>query len=314
MIDFIKIEVPFYKRDALLKNASLDFKADYSLTTGETFEKKVVGIYNGMKFISFESGKLIIQGSIHKYYNFLQDITAPNQNTQQQIAKGFNGNTFCLSQLKFGVLHLCNILKIEPREAILRGFEYGLNVTIEGNCQTFLRALMMHGNLPFSIDENALKFYRQAAHQRYIIKCYDKQIQYGLDKPIIRFENKQMKLKDFENLPISSLEDLTKVENLEILKNLLLKKWREVLIYDFAIHKRKMSLKDNQRLKDLSNPNYWIGLKSNHRDRPRKKLKEYSIQYGLDIHNQFANSLSIQWDFQNKNCVTFNRLFKRTVV
>lgn len=314
MIDFIKIEIPFYSRAKLLENRFLDFKSKYSLTTGELSESKIIAEYKGMKFISLNSNRLIIQGSIHKYFNFLQNKTAPNQYTAEKIAKGFNGNTFNNTQLKFAINNLCNTIEIKPNKAILRGFEYGLNITIKHKCNLFLNSLIQHKNLTFSSVKDINQFYRQAKHQRFIVKCYDKQIQYGLNKQTIRFENKQTKMIDLNNLPIVTLADLQKSKNLNLLLPLLLKKWDEVILYDFTIKKKLLSKNQKEKNKDLSNPYFWQNTKANHTHRYKKRLKDYSIKFGSNVHQDFKIKMQEQWQKQNQNCVTFNRLLKRATV
>ena len=301
MIDFIKIEIPFYPRKTLVNNRLFDFKGDYSYSTGELREEKIVAEFKGMKFISLTTERLFVQGSIHKYHNFTKRITAPNQKTEWQIAKGFNGNIFNLIDLKESINHLCGIMGIKPNEAILRGFEYGLNISIENNPQSFLNALIQHKATPFGSEKDLNKYYRQSKHQRYIVKCYDKQIQYGLDKPIIRFENKQMKMQDLKTLNIQTLNDLTNPDKLDGLKNLLLKKWDEVTLYDFTINKSKLSKTQKNQLKDLSNPREWAELKRHKNLRSRNRLKRYSENHGKNIHLTFRKQLEKQWDLQTKS-------------
>ena len=89
MVDFVKIEIPFYNSVKLLKNKLLDFKGNYSMTSGEVNEIKIIAEYNGMKFISYSSNRMEIRGSIHKYFNFLSKVKAPNQISSEQIAKGY---------------------------------------------------------------------------------------------------------------------------------------------------------------------------------------------------------------------------------
>lgn len=310
MIDFIKIEVAFYDRNRLLKNTFLDFKGDYSMSTGNIDEAKIVAEYYGIKFISFQSQRLILQGSIHKYYNFLTRTNAPNQVRTEQKAKGFNGNTFNLTQLKYSINHLCSLIKIEPKEAILRSFEYGLNIAINQECQTFLSSLIRHKCKEFSSIKERQQYFRQAKSQRFIVKCYDKQIQYGISQPTIRFENKQIKMIDLKQLPIKNLADLTDKSNLDNLKKSLLKKWDEVTMYDFTIQKAQLNRKEIDKIKDLSNPIFWQSMQSNHTHRHKKKLKELSITYGENIHVKFRDQLTNQWANQNQHCVTFNQLFE----
>lgn len=301
MIDFIKIEVPNYPREMLLNNSLFDFKSDYSHSTGEISEEKAVAEFNGMKFISLTTERLFIQGSIHKYHNFTRGITAPNQKTDEQIAKGFNGDIFNLTQLKESIEHLCGTIGIKPNNAILRGFEYGLNIFIENNPQAFLCALIQHKTTPFGSQKDLDIYYRQSKHQRYIVKCYDKQIQYGLDKPTIRFENKQTKMRDMRSLQIQTLDDLTAPDKLEGLKKLLLKKWDEVTLYDFTINKKKLSKRQKNQLKDLSNPREWAELKRHKNLRSRNRLKRYSENHGKNIHLTFRKQLQKQWDLQTKS-------------
>jgi hypothetical protein len=79
MVDFVKIAI----RDGhFIKNSKLlDFKVLVSSKTGE-LENKLTAKHKGLKFYLYDSGRLIIQGSLHKYKN-----------------NGYNYNDFTLNEL-----------------------------------------------------------------------------------------------------------------------------------------------------------------------------------------------------------------------
>lgn len=76
--------------------------------------------------------------------------------------------------------------------------------------------------------------------------------------------------------------------------------------YDYTIQKNKLSKNKFLKIKDYSNPRYWIhDLKPIHRDRHKKSLREITLNCSDNIHQQIREDII-------KKCVMNNRLSKKS--
>jgi hypothetical protein len=95
-------------------------------------------------------------------------------------------------------------------------------------------------------------------------------------------------------------------------ETLLLKRFDEVMHYDYTIDKNKVSKLKLEQLKSYSNPRFWIeDLKPNHRDRHKKNLKAITLRFSKNLHQQIRTDIlqkcvTINQLSQNLNCVTIN--------
>lgn len=307
MIDYVKAEVYGCNFTDWLDIEYLDFKGTHSTKTG-LIESKNVAKYNNLTFTIYDSGLMVVSGSLHKYYNRLQNIKAPNQHTKEQIEKGFNGNDFNYTQLSYVLNDLRNKFNIDLNQSIIRNIEFGLNILHNFITEKILDYLMLHkGKLfykPLSIS------YRELIHTQYFIKCYDKAHQYGMKGNIMRFELKFKKMKQVNDIGIIYLSDLTKRNLLDNAKDELLNRWNEILIYDYTIAESQISEPEQILIMQFKNPIYWKGVKSNHLDRPKKKYYELEAKYSEQLKEKIDTLIKYQWKHLNIHCVTFDRLFK----
>lgn len=81
---------------------------------------------------------------------------------------------------------------------------------------------------------------------------------------------------------------------------MLLRRFDEVIYYNYTIDKKQTTNRENKLLTVYSNPRYWIeDLKSNHRDRHKKKLIFLIEKYSENLHQK------IRHDIEQK-CVMIN--------
>lgn len=97
--------------------------------------------------------------------------------------------------------------------------------------------MLIHGTTRFKdVEVNKGKGnYRRAYHCNFSIKAYDKSLQFDLPYELFRFEIHFNKMRDLKQYRIIYLSDLKDKSKLESLKNELLTKWDEVLLYDWTI-------------------------------------------------------------------------------
>jgi len=301
MIDYIKLEIIGGNKEKWLNNSKLNFYGKYSHKTSEAKEN-LEADYKCLKFKIFESGRMIIQGSIHKFYNALNNIYAPNQRTEQDRAKGFNGNDFNYSKLLYTVKLLKRDFNFDT--AIVRGVETGLNIK-----HLFITDLILNGFLLYKgkIFKTPLNnSYRESELFHYKIKCYDKALQYGLSDEVFRYELKYRKMEYFNKCNIVYLDDLLIKDNLSKVLLNLINKWDKITFYDYTIDENILTDKQLLFVKDFSNTTYWKSLPSNRLDRPRKRYKKLEEKHSKNIKSEIRKLIISEWNNLLNDCVSID--------
>lgn len=297
MIDYIKVLLLNIDVSRLLAQPNLDFKTIVSKQTGELGDKQVA-ILHYCKIIVYDSGVVLFSGSIHKMYNSLNNIKAPNYKTKKQY-KGYNGNQFKLVNILEVRTHLANLFDCQPHQMKFQNIEFGVNTEPKFNPDTFTKGLLYHNGEPFEYRYN--NNYTQVIHQRYIFKIYNKGNQYGMNINTLRIELKYRKMIEIVDFEIETFADIS-INTLNNAKQELLKRFDEVVYYDYSIDKKSQCSNVRKSLSKYSNPRYWlVALKSNQRDRPKKRLKKIINNYSDNLHSQLKQEII------NK-CVIINQL------
>lgn len=292
MIDYVKILVEYANVERLLQLPELDFKNEVSESTGELSTKRIAD-YHYCKVIIYDSGLVLFSGSIHKMYNSLQDVIAP-----KPAGRGFNGNQFTLSNIVEVRQHLMELLGCDPSQMVFQNIELGINTTPGFKPTQYIKGLLYHIGKPFDSLHN--NNYAQARHQRYILKIYNKSNQYGMRCHVLRVEVKLLKAVEINALGIRAFDDINK-STLENAKTLLLKRFDAVVHYDYTINKKNLTERQKIAIKDYANPQYWMGIKTCRRDRPKNELKEITRKHSRNLHQKIRQEII-------QKCVTINRL------
>lgn len=296
MIDYIKILLLNVDIERLLKLSFLDFKFEVS-ETGEYSTKKTAE-YHFCKITIYDTGIVLFTGSIHKLWNSLNDIKAPNFKNIDTY-KGFNGNQFTIDNIIEVRNHLENLFDCEPQQMIFQNIELGVNTTPGFNPKLYIKGLLYHKNKLFEYRYNGNL--AQAMHQRLIFKIYNKSNQYGMSEFILRIELKIMKTEELKTIGVKTFADINE-KTLDKAKQMLLDRFNEVMHYDYTINKKVLTKKQNQLLKSYSNPRYWINdLEPKHKDRHKKRLKEITLNHSENLHQQLGQNII-------QKCVIINRL------
>lgn len=297
MIDYTKIFLKGIDTDRLCNLPILDFKIEVSEKTGEVSTKRIAE-YHFCKVIIYDSDLVFFTGSIHKFWNALHNVKAPNHNKVKKY-KGFNGNQFTINDIMEIRQHLEKLFSCEPQQMIFQNIEFGINTAPVFNPQLFLKGLLYHNGKPFEFRHK--EHFAQAIHQRYYFKVYNKSNQYGMQEHTLRVELKVIKTEEIKCLGIKTFADINTL-TLNKANELLLKRFDEVVYYDNTIVKENLTERQKQTLERYSNPRYWIdNLKPNKRDNHKKKLKDFILKYSNNIHQQ------LRLEIQRKG-VIINRL------
>lgn len=312
MIDYVKMYLINIDAEKLLNSSVLDFKSEISKTSGAINEDVFIAKYHLCEITIKKNNKedntngllinphVIFTGSIHKMWNEFNRVKAPHCK-DEQVYKGFNGNQFTIHGIIEVRKHLENLFDCNSNQMIFQNIEFGVNTTPKFNPSLYLKGLLYHKNIPFEFNHSGN--YAQAKHQFFIIKIYNKSYQYKMSYSVLRVELKITKMEELKGFGINTFSDINE-NTLSKAKSLLLKRFDEVMHYDYTIQKNKLSKNKLLKIKDYSNPRYWIqDLKPIHRDRHKKSLREITLNCSDNIHQQIRENIV-------KKCVMNNRLSK----
>ena len=248
--------------------------------------------YKGLTITYTENDNYRVKGSIHKYYN-----------------DGLhNYNDFSEIICKTTIVKLCKEFQIDPREFILENLEIGINFLppIKTNC--ILDLCYFHSTKPFeSKYDNKSGRYIQSVHSQYIIKIYNKALQYSskgykIEEDIMRFEIKFIVMEKLNNLGIYTLADLLEFD-FSRFKSLLIKEWCKVFFFD----KRVMNMDSfNQRYASII---YWKELLQRNSKsayyKHRRKLNEYTLENTDNLKGKVKEVISNKINLLVKKGCTF---------
>ena len=283
-IDYVKILIQNPDIQHLID--TLDFNSIVSEKTGELSEKKIAE-YNFCKITIFDSGIVLFTGSIHKLYNSLKGIKAPNHKVSK--LKGFNGNIFTLNNILEVRTHLTKLLGCQPQQMIFQNIEFGINTEPNFDPQLFIKGLLYHHGKEFEFRYD--KYYAQVVHTRYLLKIYNKSNQYSISNHTLRIETKHLKEIDFQDAEIKTFEDINH-NTLNKALELLIRRFDEVVYYDRTIVETNLSKRQKLLLNKYSNITFWFDtLKANKRDKHKKKLKSFIQNNSKNLHDQLKKDL-----------------------
>ena len=287
MIDFIKILIQDADINYLTNSGALEFKSVVSEKTGELSTKKVAECHF-CKITIFENGIVLFTGSIHKMWNSLNEIQAPNFNKSENY-KGFNGNQFLINDIIEIRTYLGELLNCEPQQMIFQNIEFGINTTPYFEPKLFLKGLLYHNGKQFEYKYNG--HFSQVKHQRYFFKIYDKSNQYGMEDYTLRIELKIIKTEDIKHLGIKTFWDINQ-DTLKKVNRLLLRRFEEIVYYDYTINKKHLKKRTIQVLERYSNPRYWFeDITVKKRYEHKSKLKNFIVEHSDNLMQYLSQEI-----------------------
>ncbi len=270
LVDFIKMTMGYGYDKVIANHPELDFYYDINPVTGEIRSKNVRGktvvpcrmAYDrNMRFRVFDNGRVIIDGSLHKYWNDGMH----------------NCNDFSIEAVKEVLQQLLVEYSIAPQDVMINQLEIGLNISVTYPIGDILQCMFFHRKAPFLwCDTHTEGNYFQARHEQYRLKVYDK----GLQEPdyfkagtnMLRYEVNYLGSKlrrDFGLFTVQDLQTIPFVKFIDAIRNEL----ELILFYDFTIDHYSRSLLN------YNNRNYWQKLIDEKRtsayNKHKKKLNEH---------------------------------------
>lgn len=251
--------------------------------------------YKGLSITYSENDNFRIVGSIHKYYN----------------SGLHNFNDFTEATCKTTIIKLCNEFSINPNTFILENLEIGINFTPPIYTNDILDLCFFHSTKPFASEKNDEKGrYIQCVHSQYIIKIYNKALQYSargykIDEDIMRFEIKFTVMERLNKLGVKTVADLLAFD-FSRLKTILLKEWDKVLFFDKSImyldrfnQQYASRIYWNELLKRDSHSAYY---------KHKRKLNKFTLENSNDLKGNIKRIMSNKIDHLIDRGTHFERL------
>jgi hypothetical protein len=289
MIDFIRLR---YKEKCLIEPFICNEKNFTELLTvlechsGEIRYPYTANISN--MEIRINDKSVYVKNSIHKLYNELQGD------------KPHNYNDFGYSELEETINYLDKKL-IHLNQTRLTQLEFGLNIELPLPAKYVIKQNIILDQLKIHNHNEQFKGkgeYKQFNHSNYYFKIYDKAMQYGLDKHIIRFEIKYKTNKSFHPLGIYNIHDLKSKECLNSLFDDLLKRFDDLTIVDTINEDTKITKKDKRKLDSFLSFNYWEKFtdrkKRNIKAKEKLAFKKLLVKNNLLVTKTFLRESLIQ--------------------
>ncbi|MCK0146845.1 hypothetical protein MWU78_14400 [Arenibacter sp. F26102] len=299
--DYVKIEVQHPDLNYIENQSGLEFDSLLNHSTGEISGRKIAE-HHFCKITIYESGAVYFSGSVHKLWNSLNGVNGPNQRDfGQNRLRGFNGNQFSLMDFYSVQEHLESLFNCSASQMIIKNIEFGVNINTSFDPDIFIKGLLYHMGVPFEFRYRGS--YAQAIHQRFIAKIYNKSKQYGLKEHTLRIEIKVVKTREIVSTGIITMADI-RPETMESASNLLLKRFDEVVHYDYTINKELLSKHQKRLITDYSNPRYWMELKPNFRNRHKKRLEEITAKFSDNILLEIRQGIIEKCSINNRTLKT----------
>lgn len=275
--------------------SGLDFKSEYTTSTGEPCYKKVA-TYHFCKIEIIETkneGVLVyLKGSIHKMWNSLNGVVAPNNNPKKP-QKGFNGNLFPFKGFIEIRKHLENLFDCKPQQMVFENIELGVNTEVSFCPRLFIIFILFYRDKSPEFRYN--KNYVQFELDEFFIKIYNKSGQYGMRKHTLRFEVKVRKMRAVEELNIKNFADIT-LDKEQVVLKFLLSKFDEVMYFDNTIRKDELSKLNQRKLLEYSNPNQWTEVYTTKQKSSQKQnLKKIIEKHSDNLKEQIREQIIEKW-------------------
>lgn len=290
MIDFIKIE---RLKSGVRGNPLLQGK--WILTTNEeAVFLNEEAIHNKLKFETKKarnSDKYYskVSGSIHYYFN----------------GGLHNYNNFSFTNIVEVVDEISNLFEIDINSE-LNNLEFGVNIRLPFEPKLILDNLVTHKGKNFSHVTKHGQNYHQCQHSQFIIKMYDKSLQFGLSDNVLRFEIKvtTMQFLQRSGIYIKSLKCLKNKSVYEPLGRLLSRLFDEILIDCEDVDMSLLTEAETVTYLLATKPSTW--KKENRLDsKSQKKLQRLSDKYyklvsqqikGTSIKTEVARLIEEKWN------------------
>ncbi len=294
MIDGIKTYDLKTNPQKLIDNPYL---SEYWITTvhnADAVVKYEIAEYFGLQFqIKKENVKL--QGSVHKYRN----------------EGRHNYDDFTAVNVAEVVRELSERFEIDTAQTELNNVEFGVNVVLPFRVSVVLNNLIVYKGEPFMrVAEEGMNYY-QCKKAQFIIKIYDKGLQYKLPDNVLRFEVKVLKMQYLKKkgITLRYLSDLLNVGIYEPLGNILTETFESILFGNDTLNESRLSRKELEIYLRGNNPKTWTPQKG---ETERKRLQRLEHDYTsiIERYRKGVNFKSVVAELVKTKSLELSRFYQ----
>lgn len=258
MLDLLKFRITDEVLiDTVWNNDLLEYVGKSERLYSDEIKEKQMKKYKNLYFTKHQN-RLEISGSIHYFFN----------------DELHNADDFYIEYCINAIIQIKNLFSLDLNKCYLINLEYGVNINPIIKVSDLIHNLIYHEKRQF-VRTTTYFDYKQAGNEAYKqIKAYDKSVQFPHEcENTFRFEVRTRQAKFINSLGLFTLQDLTNIENYNVLIASLLKEWDNVLLFDLT--------------KDIDtkffNTNFWEDiLKNGSRNKFNNQKKLYYKKLGTD--------------------------------
>lgn len=217
MLDLLKFKIiDEVQINTVWNNELLEYVGKSERLYIDEIKEKQTKRYKNLYFIKHQN-RLEVSGSIHYFYN-----------------DGLhNADDFYIEYCINAINQIKDLFSIDLNKCQIINLEYGVNINPIINVTDLIHNLVYHEKRQFTRPTTHFSF-KLAGNEAYKqIKAYDKSVQFPHEcENTFRFEVRSRQSKFIHSLGLFTLNDLTLLENYNILIASLLKEWDNVLLFD----------------------------------------------------------------------------------
>jgi hypothetical protein len=281
VIDFSKIHALPVEAEKVRNNPLLTLPLSNIAETGEMLNRPQTVDLKGIK-ISVRAEQVSLQGSLHKFHE-----------------NGTNYQDYSLADIRRTINELAQKLQFDPEKAFINFIEVGVNIQIDRPAKDLIKTAVIYRNKEFKpmfIKQGTKGYGKQAETQRFVVKIYDKGLQYNLDYNLLRFELKVIRTAHLKRYGIFALTlaDLTRPEVYPKFLQMLLDSVEGILMYDPDLTPDNFDGKDRELFIEGRYAEYWQGLTKATKNRKITRFKE--LAGTADIIKDFKKRIEDKWN------------------
>ena len=279
--------------------------------TGEVKTKKRVDTTTTTHRGKFETFDLIVKEVVNDATGKQSFYLTVKGSLHKNHYQGTNYQPFTWQDLQEQINHLSKNLCINANEAQISTLEVGLNICTPFEVTPFINrnVISYKGNSfnKYTPDRQGVCLGIVCHLSQYAIKINNKGLQFDLPENLMRFELRYLKMQSLNHRGIKFLSDLQDFTKVDSLKEILLRAWNEVLIFDIPGNIKILPLKQNEieLLTNGKNPKFWEQLKESCTGDKYKyqtiKFKKLVAKYGNKSQTIINDLLKNEWQNLFKN-------------
>lgn len=218
---------------------------------------------------------------------------------------GANYLPFYFSAQTNEINRLCADFKIDSKKTRISAIEFGVNIPAEFVPHIFLdRYFIIPANVrtrQYTLDRKKRRLGYECQLSHYMIKCYDKGLQFDLTDNLMRFEVKfKVMQKINKEFNIRYLYDLTCKKKMKPLLIVLLNAWNKIILFEpLNTGDNKLTKLQKKLIQSGGNPQYWIALNNESKRKlhyHRGVLRQLINRYGKGYHNKISFQIEDEWN------------------